>query len=209
MSAARTATANWITQYYLTVSSTNGTAGGTGWYNSSASARATMSPTTVSGTSGTRYVFTAWSGSATGTASTSDPITMDSPKNAIANWKTRYQVSFTSNPSGAGTVSPSADAWIDAGGSPISISASASSGYSFTSWSAPTGINIANPQSSGTTATITGPGIITANFAANPVNPTNPAIPEFELPNLILPLFMATTLLLALGYKRKTRKTTD
>ena len=94
MNAPKYITANYYTQYWLTVTSPYGTTGGEGWYNDSLTAYATVTPLTVSGPPGTQYVFTGWSGDATGTTSPSDPITMDAPKTAVANWKTQYEVTF-------------------------------------------------------------------------------------------------------------------
>jgi hypothetical protein len=86
---------NWKTQYYLTVNSAYGMTGGQGWYDSGATAYATVNPLTVSGPSGTQFVFIQWSGDATGTTSPSNPITMNAPKTAMANWKTQYLATFT------------------------------------------------------------------------------------------------------------------
>src|SRR5208337_2831479 len=44
-------------------------------------------------------VFTGWSGDATGTGLTSNPITMSGPMTAIANWKIQYNLSVVTNPS--------------------------------------------------------------------------------------------------------------
>jgi hypothetical protein len=85
----------------------------------------------------------------------------------------QYQVSFAVSPSGGGTTSPSGtNVWENAGS--LSISATPSTNYHFSSWSATTGITITSPTSSSTTATISGTGTITANFGLNPAidNPT-------------------------------------
>ena len=71
----------WKTQYYLTVNSAYGNTGGTGWYDAGTSAYATINPTTVS-----QYVFARWSDGASGDSSPSNPIIMDNPKTATANW---------------------------------------------------------------------------------------------------------------------------
>jgi uncharacterized repeat protein (TIGR02543 family) len=183
MNSAKTATANWKTQYYLNATSPYGTVTGSGWYDSGTSANAVLASGTVSGGTGTQYVFTGWGGDASGTGLTSNNIIMNNPKAATASWKTQCRVSFALNPTGAGTISPSADTWVDAGGSPLSISASASSGYTFTSWSATPGINIANPQASGTTASVTAAGTITANFAAQPQSSSSSSSSTSEEPS--------------------------
>lgn len=89
-------TGNYVTQYYLTVVSPYGTTGGSDWYDQGAAAYATVDPLTVSGPSGIQYVFTNWSGDASGATSSSDPITMDAPKTATANWKTQYYLTVVS-----------------------------------------------------------------------------------------------------------------
>jgi hypothetical protein len=122
MNSAKTATANWKTQYYLTVTSPYGTAGGTGWYDSGASASATATPSTVAGVGGTQYIFTQWSGDASGTSSPSNAIIMDGPKTATANWKTQHYLTMSTN---FGSVSPGSG-WHDAG-STVTISATAPS----------------------------------------------------------------------------------
>jgi uncharacterized repeat protein (TIGR02543 family) len=96
ITAPTTITGTYQTSYYLTVSSAHGTTSGEGWYNSGATAYAGVSPLTVPGGSGVQYVFTGWSGGASGTTSPSDPITMDGPKTATANWKTQFYLTVTS-----------------------------------------------------------------------------------------------------------------
>jgi parallel beta-helix repeat protein len=85
---------------YLTVVSAYDTAGGMGWYNRGATAYATLATGTVDIVPGwVKAVFIGWSGDATGTSLTSDPITMDGPKTAIADWKIQYYLQVATNPS--------------------------------------------------------------------------------------------------------------
>ncbi len=101
---------NWQEQYHLAVNTQFGVVSGEGWYNTGATATASLSSITVADQSDTRRIFTAWSGDTSGTATTSNPITMDGPKTATANWKTQYYLTVTSsmgNPTGQG--------WYDAG----------------------------------------------------------------------------------------------
>jgi hypothetical protein len=56
-------------------------------------------------------VFTGWSGDATGTGLTSDPIFMNGPKTAIANWKIQYYLQVATSPSSLPPI-PGAD-WYD------------------------------------------------------------------------------------------------
>jgi len=97
MTTPRTATANYDTQYYLTVTSAHGTPGGEDWYNDGATAYATVTPLFVPAGAGKQYAFTNWSGDATGTTSPSDPITMDAAKTATANWLLQYLLTIYYN----------------------------------------------------------------------------------------------------------------
>lgn len=111
-------TGSYQTQYYLTVNSAHGTPGGEGWYNSGATAYATITPLTVDGPTGMQYVFAGWSGHATGSGSPSDGITMDGPKTAIATWTTQYYLTVNTNPAEVLTLDPSAmsgEGWYDEG----------------------------------------------------------------------------------------------
>jgi len=112
MSGNKTATANWKTQYYLTVVSPYDTPGGMGWYDECTYANATLTTGTVDIVPGSvRAVFTGWGGDASGTGLISDPIHMDSPKTAIANWKIQYYLTVVTDPSTLPPI-PGAD-WYD------------------------------------------------------------------------------------------------
>jgi serine protease len=168
--SSQTVTANYYTQYYLTVNNGgHGTAGGANWYDAGTNAQATITPLTVPGSTGVQYVFTGWGGDAAGTTSPSNNILMNGPKTATANWKTQYQVSFDVSPIGGGSITnpPSSPQWYDAGATGVSISATPSTGYTFSSWASDTAfITFADAGIPSTTATIGGPGTITARFLA-------------------------------------------
>jgi hypothetical protein len=101
MDAPKTATANYQLQYYLTVTSPYGTAGGQGWKDDGATAYATLNTNLVDHGNGTRRLFVKWNGDASGTNyAQSNAITMNGAKNAVAVWKTQY--SFTLHTSGLG-----------------------------------------------------------------------------------------------------------
>ncbi len=97
MNSPKTTLANWKTQYFFTANSPYGTVSGTGWYDSGTSATASLSSTTVDTGHGTRYVFTGWTGDASGSSASSNPLTMDRPKTASASWKTQYFLDLKSN----------------------------------------------------------------------------------------------------------------
>jgi uncharacterized repeat protein (TIGR02543 family) len=174
VNAAHSITFNWQEQYYLTVNNNgHGTANGQGWYSAGTTVQATISPLTLSDTTGTQYVFAGWAGDASGSSSTSNPILMNSAKTATANWTTQYQITFITNPIGGGTTTPSGTStWISAGN--LTISANLNANYAFISWTTTGSITIASPPSSSTTATISGPGTITANFNSNPTATPTP-----------------------------------
>jgi hypothetical protein len=167
ISDVTTIVGSYKTQYYLTVVSAYDSPGGAGWYDGGSTAYATLTDGTVSGGAGVQYVFTSWGTDASGTGLTSNAITMNAPKTAVANWKPQYMVSFAVNPSGAGATTPSGtNVWEDAG--TLSISATTNLGYTFSSWSSSTGsITFNKANTASTTATINGPGTITATFTQN------------------------------------------
>jgi len=112
-------------------------------------------PSAVAGATGEQWVTTTASWSIT----SSDAIT-----NPIA-YQHQYQVTFAGSPAAGGTTTPSGtDVWEDAGSLPISAAPNA--GYSFSSWSATESISFSDPSSASTTATVSGPGTITADFTA-------------------------------------------
>ncbi len=123
MNASRTAIANWKTQYYLNVSSVNGTVGGTGYYDSGTNATASLNSLTVLGSPGTQYIFTNWSGNASGNTSPSNNITMNGPKTAIANWQTQYNLTLAQ--SGVG---------LDFSGNVITVNGTSYNRAGFTIW---------------------------------------------------------------------------
>jgi hypothetical protein len=105
-----TETADWGHEFYLTVESPYGTTSGEGWYAEGATPAAGLNTGTVGGTD-TRQVFLQWSGDATGTSfAASNPITMNGPKTAVAQWKTQHYLTVTS---AYGTTS--GEGWYDEG----------------------------------------------------------------------------------------------
>ena len=65
MNGPITQTANWQTQYYLTVSGVYGSTTGSGWYNSGATATFNVT-SPISGGTGVQLAFSSWSGSGPG-----------------------------------------------------------------------------------------------------------------------------------------------
>ena len=123
MNGPKVAYANWITQYYLTTTTTHGTVTGSGWYNAGTTATATLDSATSPGTSGVQYAFTNWGTDASGITLTSNPITMNGPKTASTLWQTQYNLTVTQ--SGVGS---------DYTGTLVTVNGNAYAGPGFSTW---------------------------------------------------------------------------
>ena len=126
----------WEHQYYLIVSSPNGTVGGAGWYDNGTSAYASLSSTTVAGATGTQYVFTGWNGDASGNGSPSNAIVMNGPKTATANWQTQYYLTVNSihgTTGGSGWYNSGANAAASL--TSLTVAGATGTQYVFTNWS--------------------------------------------------------------------------
>jgi hypothetical protein len=188
MDTNHTATAHYTLQYYLTVSSLYGATGGEGWYDSGATAYATLDTGIFDQGNKTRRVFTNWSGDTSGINYTqSNPIIMDGPKNAMANWKTQYLLTVQTNPLGltpqptrnpSGEAGPANSWWYDTSTS-VTLTAQAVTQYTFTYWD----VDGAS-QSSGVnpiTVNMNAPHTATAYYTPVPppsvsINPLNASI---------------------------------
>lgn len=165
MDVNHTATAHYLREYYLTVSSPFGIVSGEGWYQDGSTAYASLSTDIVDHGNGTRRVFISWGGDASGTNyAQSDPIIMDSPKTATANWKTQYYIEVSSL---YGSPSP-ASGWFDAGSSITAsvnspISGPTGTRYVCTGW---TGTGSVPPSGTGASVifTLDAPSSITWNW---------------------------------------------
>jgi ribosomal protein L40E len=104
-------TFTYKTQYYLEVDSLYGSPSGNDWYNESTTVQARLVTNITAGPEGVRYVFVKWGQDASGQGTVSDPILMDRPKKAVAQWKTEYNLRMSSDP--VGVFSPSTF-WFDA-----------------------------------------------------------------------------------------------
>ncbi|MBU4038033.1 MAG: carboxypeptidase regulatory-like domain-containing protein [Proteobacteria bacterium] len=162
MNSAKSVTANYNTQHNLTVDSAHGTTIGTGWYDSGSIANAGLTSDVVSGATGEQFVFTQWSGDATGQSySQSDAITMNAPKTATANWVKQYQLTVNSTPISSvnvyadGAANPtgttSFQAWFNESTThTVKAEPSVTQGldtYQFVNWTLPSGTSTDNPVS--------------------------------------------------------------
>lgn len=98
MDSPKTASALWTQQYYLLVDSAYAMTSGEGWYDQMAPAYAGLDTDIwVTIPNQERFVFLQWSGDATGgDYLQSDPITMDGPKMAQAEWTHEVYLTVTS-----------------------------------------------------------------------------------------------------------------
>jgi len=103
----------YVPQYFLTVQTAYGSSSGQGWYTSGVTAYATVSDQQLPEEEGTRNIFTGWSGDANGTQLTSNGITMNGPKVAVADWATQFYLSVDSEPGNATGLAGSG--WYDSG----------------------------------------------------------------------------------------------
>jgi len=159
--SAATYTANFKTQYYLTVNSAHGSPTGAGWYDSGSTASFSVT-SPVSGGTGIQYVCTGYSGDASGSGTTGS-IVMSGAKTVTFSWKTQYQLTVAVSPSGGGTTIPSVGSyWYDSG-SKVTISATAVSGYRFQLWTGSGAGSYTGPSSSAQ-ITMNGPITETAIF---------------------------------------------
>ena len=104
---------SYSAQYYLTVKTSYGTAKGEDWYDSGSSVQTVLNTGDFSESPGIDHVFTGWGADASGTGLTSNPIIMDKPKNATANWKTRFLLTVGADPKNLTNIVGSG--WFDAG----------------------------------------------------------------------------------------------
>ena len=103
------------------------------------------------------YTFTSWSGACTGTGACS--VTMNGNKTVTANFtQITYTLTTAVSPTGGGTTNPAVGARTYASGTVVAVTATAATGYTFTSWSgACTGTGACS-------VTMDGNKTVTANF---------------------------------------------
>jgi uncharacterized repeat protein (TIGR02543 family) len=113
MNSAKTATANWKAQYYLTMSTNFGSVSpDSGWHD--AGSTVTISATAPSAGSGEQYIWNSWTGTGSGNYAGSDnqaSLTMDGAVAEAASWTHQYYLNVTS-PYGSPTPM---SGWFDAG----------------------------------------------------------------------------------------------
>lgn len=140
------------TQYYLTVTTSHSTQTGQGWYYDYMTAYAGVVSGIVSGGTGIRYVFTYWSGDASGTNyAQSNGISMTSDKTAVANWKTQYFFDVDS-----AYDSPTGEGWYDSGTTTVNSTVTTPFGdYNTTGWTGTGSLESGGTTNSNTTGVFT------------------------------------------------------
>ena len=111
--ASATQVFTYVTEYFLTVQTAYSTASGQGWYTSGSTAHASVSDQEIPEGQGTRNIFSGWTGDAAGTQLTSNAITIDGPKVAVADWETQFFLTVQSDPENLTGLNGSG--WYDAG----------------------------------------------------------------------------------------------
>ncbi len=192
--------AQFGTQYHLGVATPRGTPAcsvGDCWYDAGATATATVSPGTIDGGPGVRYVHGGWSGDASGGYPTVT-VAMDGPRNVTADWRTEFLLTIVSphgTPVGAG--------WYTAGtAAPVSIDAEVTENgttYRFAGWTG--GATGTDPS---VTVTMDGPTTLTAAWGVVP--PPAQGSPVLLWVGVLV---LAVLILLAAFLVRRRRKDED
>jgi FG-GAP repeat len=133
------------------------------WVGGDTHTLATSTP--QSGTPGTRYVFNNWSDA----GAISHMVTAPGAATTYtATFTPQYLLTTAVSPSGAGTANPASPTFENPS-TPIPITAtSVNNGYAFSSWTTGGSVTVDTPNSASANATLTGPGIVTANFSGQP-----------------------------------------
>src|SRR5205807_9089387 len=95
-------------EYYLTLTSSVPDASGRGWCDPVNTATASVINAIYSSGPGQRSIFRGWAGDATGTGLTSNPILMDRPKEAVADYGTQFYLDV-----GSAYATAFGDCWYD------------------------------------------------------------------------------------------------
>ena len=94
ISGSGSISANYKTQFYVEVISTNGSVEGSGWYNMNELFYATIDKSIINETEDIRYIFSKWTGDGSGSTLISDPILVNNSLSIIASWKKQYLFIF-------------------------------------------------------------------------------------------------------------------
>jgi hypothetical protein len=134
------------------------------WTIGSSHTIATTTPQTPN--AGVQNTFTSWSDG----GALSHSVTASGSATAYtALFSTQYLLTTAANPSNGGTVTPASGTYYAAGAT-VNLTATANTGYAFSSWTG----SVANSNSASTTVTMSAPETVTANFT--PSGPTTTSL---------------------------------
>ncbi len=162
-----TLTAYFKIQHELVVMSGHGNPQGAGWYDAGSIANFGIS-SPEAGSTGTRYVFTGWTGSGSGSYTGADAaksVTLNNPVTETAGWKTQYRLTTAENPDAGGNMTPVPPGGYYDAGTVVTVDASVAAGYAWAGWSG----DLSGTVKPGN-VTVSLPRSVTANFTALPVN---------------------------------------
>jgi uncharacterized repeat protein (TIGR02543 family) len=161
MNSDKTVTAIFTPIYTLTVS-ISPAAGGSVTANPNKTSYNSGETVTLTAAANPGYIFTNWSGGATGTTSLVT-LTMNGNKTVTATFTPIYTLAVNIIPAGGGTVTASPNRTIFDYGTQVTLTAMAGPGYAFTGWSGDA-TGTTNPV----TVTMNAVKNITAQFTASP-----------------------------------------
>ena len=172
MNSPKEVVAEWITQYYLTVTSTRDNPQGEGWYNDGTTVDFSVT-SPADEQNGTRYVLDTWSGDSNADTSSAN-IVMNSAKEVVAEWIKQYFLRTIENPDYGGDVDPAPPGdWYDSD-TEATVTATPAGNYEWLGWSG----NLSG-KTNPAQITMNGPKSVTANFGGEevttPDTPSGPA----------------------------------
>ncbi len=178
-----TVKASFQKQYYLNVTSSQGTPSTRGgWFDAGTSLTASVNNSTRL-SDDLEFICSGWVGTGSVSPSgnnTSVAFTLNKPSSLTWIWMARYRVNFAADPFSCGTISPSGTGFYFS--SLQSISAVPKNGYKFSSWNAVGGLSITESLSASTTVRVSGSGTVTAEFVPATMSviiSSNPSGSEF------------------------------
>ncbi|HUO41486.1 MAG TPA: zinc ribbon domain-containing protein [Methylomirabilota bacterium] len=155
---------SYSTQFLLAVQTAYSSIAGGGWYDSGSIAQVSVKDSEVDEGQGTRLIFNGWTSDASGSNVTSHPILMNSPRTAVAEWKTQFLLTINSDPAGVENFQGSG--WYDSGAQatfsgPQNVQSTSASRLRFGSWSGD-----ATGTSSTGTVLMDRPKVVIAHYVA-------------------------------------------
>jgi len=163
-----------VVNYTLTINRNPASIGTvTGAGSHPANTAVSISATVPSGYSFTGWTVTTGTASFANATSATTTVTLSSNSTIVANYAQLFTLTVTRNPTAGGTTTPASSQANIAAGTPVSITATAANGYTFTNWTVTSGTaTFADANSAATTVTLSANATIRANFTQDAVAPT-------------------------------------